>query len=61
MRLLSTKEAAERLSVSPRRVRALVAEGRLKGAVVGGALVIREADLLRYAPLPHGRPKKSPS
>jgi excisionase family DNA binding protein len=42
MKLLSTDEAAERLGVSGRRVRALIAEGKLEATYVGGGYVIEE-------------------
>jgi len=45
MKLLSTDEAAERLGVSGRRVRALIAEGKLRATYVGGGYVIEEAAL----------------
>jgi excisionase family DNA binding protein len=42
MKLLSTSEAAERLGISGRRVRALIAEGKLQATYVGGGYVIEE-------------------
>jgi excisionase family DNA binding protein len=45
MKLLSTDQAAERLGISGRRVRALIAEGKLKATYVGGGYVIEENDL----------------
>ena len=45
MKLLSTDEAAERLGVSGRRVRALIAEGKLQATYVGGGYVIEETAL----------------
>lgn len=45
MKLLSTGDAAERLGVSGRRVRALIAEGKLQATYVGGGYVIEETAL----------------
>ncbi|HZG52451.1 MAG TPA: helix-turn-helix domain-containing protein [Pyrinomonadaceae bacterium] len=45
MKLLSTDQAAERLGVSGRRVRALIAEGKLQATYVGGGYVIEESAL----------------
>jgi excisionase family DNA binding protein len=45
MKLLSTDESAKRLGVSGRRVRALIAEGKLQATYVGGGYVIEEAAL----------------
>jgi len=45
VKLLSTDEAAERLGVSGRRVRALIAEGKLQATYVGGGYVIEETAL----------------
>ncbi len=45
MKLLSTKEAAEILNVSPIRVRQLIQEGKLKANRVGRDYVIDEKDL----------------
>ncbi len=45
MKLLSTDDAAERLGVSGRRVRALIAEGKLQATYVGGGYVIEETAL----------------
>ncbi len=45
MNLLSTKEAAEKLNVSPIRVRQLIQEGKLKANRVGRDYVIQEKDL----------------
>jgi excisionase family DNA binding protein len=42
MKLLGTNEAANRLGVSTRRVRALIAEGKLQATYVGGGYVIEE-------------------
>lgn len=45
MKLLSTDEAAVRLGISGRRIRALIAEGKLQATYVGGGYVIEEAAL----------------
>jgi excisionase family DNA binding protein len=45
MKLLGTNEAAKRLGVSTRRVRALIAEGKLQATYVGGGYVIEESAL----------------
>lgn len=45
MKLLSTDQAAERLGISGRRVRALIAEGKLEATYVGGGYVIEESTL----------------
>ena len=45
MKLLSTDQAAERLGISGRRVRALIAEGKLQATYVGGGYVIEESAL----------------
>lgn len=62
MKLLSTDDAAERLGISGRRVRALIAEGKLEATYVGGGYVIEESALdavkvYRKA----GRPSKAKS
>jgi excisionase family DNA binding protein len=45
MKLLSTDDAADRLGISGRRVRALIAEGKLEATYVGGGYVIEESAL----------------
>lgn len=45
MKLLTTKQAAERLGVSERRVRALIAEGKLKAHQLGREYAIEEGAL----------------
>ncbi|HEV7906303.1 MAG TPA: helix-turn-helix domain-containing protein [Pyrinomonadaceae bacterium] len=45
MKLLGTNEAAERLGISTRRIRALIAEGKLQATYVGGGYVIEESAL----------------
>ena len=58
-KLLTVKEAAQRLSVSPRRVRQLIAAGRLRAERVGAVYVIRESALWRVRWRPVGRPRKN--
>lgn len=55
--LISTKEAAARLGITPRRVQALIAAGRLPATRIGRALVIRDSDLSLIAERPTGRPR----
>jgi excisionase family DNA binding protein len=45
MKLLSTKDAAEKLGVSVRRIRALITEGKLKAQQLGREYVIEESAL----------------
>lgn len=56
--LLSTKEAAEKLSVSERRVLALITLGRLPAQKVGRDWIIDESSLDLVAERKPGRPKK---
>lgn len=42
---ITTKEAAQKLSVSEGRIRQLVAEGRLPAVKVGQTNLVKEADL----------------
>ncbi|OLE52124.1 MAG: hypothetical protein AUG51_19395 [Acidobacteria bacterium 13_1_20CM_3_53_8] len=56
---LTTKEAAEKLGVSPARVRQLVLSGQLPADKFGRDLVIKEADLKLVADRPLGRPPKN--
>lgn len=54
---LSPAEAAERLDISERRVRALLKEGRIPAQRVSGRWVIDELDVNQYRPgRPAGRP-----
>ena len=61
MKLLSVSEAAQRLAVTPGRVRVLIAGGRLPAEKIGYSYVIQEKDLALVAKRPPGRPaaKKS--
>lgn len=56
---LTTNEAAERLNVSPARVRRLVLDGRLRAQKFGRDLVFDEADLASFERLKGGRPRKA--
>jgi excisionase family DNA binding protein len=53
---LTTKEAAEKLGVSPARVRQLVLAGSLPAEKFGRDLMIKEADLKLVEDRPMGRP-----
>lgn len=57
---LTTKAAAERLGVSPARVRQLVLSGELPAEKFGRDLMIKEDDLKLVADRPMGRPPKAP-
>jgi excisionase family DNA binding protein len=59
MKLFSVTEAAAALSVTRRRVLALITEGRLPAQRIGQQWAIREKDLADYQPLPPHRPKKA--
>ena len=54
---LTTTEAAKRLGVSDRRVRALIAAGRMRVESLGGTFLIPEAELKKVAVRKSGRPK----
>jgi excisionase family DNA binding protein len=54
--ILTTKEAAERLNVTPARVRQMVLSGQLPAEKFGRDLVIRESDLASVEDRPIGRP-----
>lgn len=56
--MLTTKQAAERLGVSVRRVHALIQDERLPAEKLGRDYVIKEADLKLVADRPTGRPPK---
>lgn len=45
MDFLTTKQAAERLGITPRRVQALVTAGRLPAQKIGRDYLIKEDDL----------------
>ncbi len=56
---LTTKEAAEKLGVTPARVRQLVLAGDLPAEKFGRDLMIKEADLKLVEERPMGRPPKA--
>lgn len=56
---LTTKEAAERLGVTPARVRQLVLAGDLPAEKFGRDLMIKESDLKLVRERPMGRPPKT--
>lgn len=59
--LLTTRQAAERLGISLRRVRALIEAGRLPSKQYGRDHLIRERDLELVANRKPGRPPKAGS
>lgn len=62
MILLSTKQAAEKLKVSPIRIRQLIQEKKLKATLIGRDYVIDEKDLATVQTYGKaGRPKKEGS
>jgi excisionase family DNA binding protein len=61
MKLLSTSEAAEKLGISPIRVRQLIREGRLSAQKIGRDYVIDEKDLRHVEDRQTGRPPKEKS
>jgi excisionase family DNA binding protein len=58
MNFLTTKQVAEKLGVSLRRVQALVTSGRLPAQKFGRDYMIREKDLKLVENRKVGRPKK---
>jgi excisionase family DNA binding protein len=54
--LISTKQAAERLRISVRRVQALIAAGRLPAQKIGNSFAINESDLHLASGRKNGRP-----
>jgi excisionase family DNA binding protein len=63
MRLLTTRQAAERLGISIPRIHQLINEGRLPAEKVGRDYVIREEDLklAKDRPKPGRPPKVKPA
>jgi excisionase family DNA binding protein len=59
MALLTTKQAAERLSISIPRIHQLISEGRLPAKKMGRDYVIDEKDLRLVADRKVGRPPKA--
>jgi excisionase family DNA binding protein len=58
MKLLTTKEAAEKLSVSVRRVQAMITDGSLPASKLGRDYVIKKSDLKLVQDRKPGRPPK---
>lgn len=58
MKTLTTKETAELLGVTIRRVNDLITSGRLPAARFGRAYMIKESDLKLVENRPPGRPSK---
>jgi excisionase family DNA binding protein len=63
MDYISTQDAAHRLGISPRRVLALITQGRLPAAKLGRDWMIDPKDLEKVRDRPTGRPpkKKAPA
>ena len=59
MEFLTTKQAAEKLGITPRRVQALIESGRLPATKFGRDYSIREKDLKLVENRKVGRPKKA--
>ena len=59
MNLISATEAAERLNVTPTRIRAMISSGRLKATKVGNMWVINPKDLDAVKDRKVGRPRKA--
>ena len=58
MNLLTTKEVAERLGVSVKRVQAMIRDERLPAEKLGRDYVVKEVDLKLVADRKPGRPPK---
>lgn len=56
--LLTVKEVAARLNLTPVRVRMLIKAGRLPAQKVGRDWLITERALNAFSPRPVGRPRK---
>ncbi len=61
MDLITTREVAEKLGVSMRRVTALIKDGRLPSQQVGREHLIKESDLELVRERKTGRPAKKES
>jgi excisionase family DNA binding protein len=61
MKLLTAKEAADRLGVHRSRVHVLIQDGRLPAERFGRAYMIKESDLKLVRNRKPGRPKKKRS
>lgn len=57
--LISSKEAAEKLGISIRRVQALITDGRLPARKIGNSYVVNEKDLELVRERTPGRPSKN--
>jgi excisionase family DNA binding protein len=57
--LISSKEAAEKLGLSLRRVQALITAGRLPAQKIGNSYVVNEKDLELVKERKSGRPSKN--
>ncbi|HLM60139.1 MAG TPA: helix-turn-helix domain-containing protein [Pyrinomonadaceae bacterium] len=57
--LISSKEAAEKLGLSLRRVQALITSGRLPAQKIGNSYVVNEKDLEFVKERTPGRPSKT--
>jgi excisionase family DNA binding protein len=55
--LISSKEAAEKLGLSLRRVQALITSGKLPAQKIGNSYVVNEKDLELVKERTPGRPK----
>ncbi|HEX8141408.1 MAG TPA: helix-turn-helix domain-containing protein [Pyrinomonadaceae bacterium] len=58
MEFLTTKQVAEKLGITPRRVQALIEAERLPAEKIGRDYLIREKDLKLVEDRKVGRPKK---
>ena len=58
MKMLTTKEAGERLGVTVQRIHALIRDGRLPAEKFGRDYLIKESDLKLVADRKPGRPPK---
>jgi len=58
MDFLTTKQVAEKLGITPRRVQALIEAGKLPAQKMGRDYLIREKDLKLVEDRKVGRPKK---
>jgi excisionase family DNA binding protein len=56
--LLTTNQVAQRLKITPSRVRQLILAGRLPATKIGRDLFVKEQDLKNFKRMPRGRPKK---
>lgn len=54
--MLSVKEAAEALSLSPARIRKLIEDGKIRADKVGSQWILDELEVKRYRKAPGGRP-----